>query len=144
MSIHIPDKVLLARRLRCSWDLAVDGVGFRLIISFITKQGSESIRMQTELSLAHAIQSTLVPTIWFENKSFEAFGRSIPRWEMRGDIIDVVESEGCLLAYLVDVSGNGLPASQLMGMLKTAMRLSLQFHQRPSVLLEAATKYCRP
>ncbi len=77
--------------------------------------------METELSLAHAIQSTLVPTISFENKSFEAYGRSIPSSEMGGDIIDVVESERCLLAYVADVSGHGLPAGQLMGMLKTAM-----------------------
>jgi len=138
VSIHIPDKVYW----RVVFDVVgiwlLTGLGFRLLLSFITKQGLESIRMETELSLAHAIQSTLVPTISFENKSFEAFGRSIPSSEMGGDIIDVVEGEGCLLAYVADVSGHGLPAGQLMGMLKTAMRLSLQFHQRPSVLLEAA------
>ncbi len=138
VSIHLPDKVYW----RVVFDVVgiwlLTGLGFRLLLSFITREGLESIRMETELSLAHAIQSTLVPTISFENKSFEAFGRSIPSAEMGGDIIDVVESDGCLLAYVADVSGHGLPAGQLMGMLKTAMRLSLQFHQQPSVLLEAA------
>jgi serine phosphatase RsbU (regulator of sigma subunit) len=138
VSVHLPDKVYWRVVFDVLGIWLLTGLGFRLLLSFITKQGLESIRMETELSLAHAIQSTLVPTISFENKSFEAFGRSIPSSEMGGDIIDVVESERCLLAYVADVSGHGLPAGQLMGMLKTAMRLSLQFHQRPSVLLEAA------
>jgi serine phosphatase RsbU (regulator of sigma subunit) len=116
------------------------GLAFRLFLSFMTSRGVEYVRMQTELALAHGIQATLVPTISFQNLSFEAFGKSIPSAEMGGDIIDLVESDGTLLAYVADVSGHGLSAGQLMGMLKTAMRLSLQFHQGPSALLEAADR----
>jgi hypothetical protein len=39
---------------------------------------------------------------------------------MGGDLIDVIESDGNLLVYIADVSGHGLAAGQLMGMLKTA------------------------
>ncbi len=140
LSIDLPDRVYgrVVFDVIGIWLFA--GLGFRLVLSFITKQGLESIRMQTELSLARGIQATLVPTISFENNSFEAFGRSIPSTEMGGDIIDIVESDGCLLAYVADVSGHGLAAGQLMGMLKTAMRLSHQFHQGPSALLEAADR----
>jgi serine phosphatase RsbU (regulator of sigma subunit) len=113
---------------------------FRLFLSFITSRGLEYVRMQTELSLAHGIQATLVPTISFQNRFFEAFGKSIPSAEMGGDIIDIAEGDGTLLAYVADVSGHGLAAGQLMGMLKTAMRLSLQFHQSPSALLEGADR----
>jgi serine phosphatase RsbU (regulator of sigma subunit) len=35
---------------------------------------------------------------------------------MGGDLIDVIESGGGLVAYVADVSGHGLPAGQLMGM----------------------------
>jgi CheY-like chemotaxis protein len=97
-------------------------------------------RMQTELSLAHHIQATLVPTISFQTSRFEVYGKSLPSTEMGGDLIDVVEIDGGLLAYVADISGHGLPAGQLMGMLKTAIRVSLQFHQEPVALLESADR----
>jgi sigma-B regulation protein RsbU (phosphoserine phosphatase) len=59
---------------------------------------------------------------------------------MGGDLIDVIESDGNLLVYIADVSGHGLAAGQLMGMLKTAMRVSLQFRQIPTALLESADR----
>jgi sigma-B regulation protein RsbU (phosphoserine phosphatase) len=115
-------------------------VGFRLLLSFVTTQGLDNVRMQTELSLAHGIQATLVPTISFQNASFEVYGKSLPSAEMGGDLIDVIESNGNLLAYVADVSGHGLAAGQLMGMLKTALRVSLQFRQAPAALLESADR----
>jgi serine phosphatase RsbU (regulator of sigma subunit) len=116
------------------------GLGYRLLLSFVTTEGLDNVRMQTELSLAHDMQATLVPTISFQNASFEVYGKSIPSTEMGGDLIDVIESDGSLLTYVADVSGHGLAAGQLMGMLKTAIRISLQFHQRPVALLEGADR----
>jgi hypothetical protein len=113
-------------------------LGFRLLLSFVTREGLAAVRMQTELSLAHGIQATLVPTL--ETPSFEVYGKSIPSTEMGGDLIDVIESDGSLLAYVADISGHGLPAGQLMGMLKAALRVSLQFHQQPVALLESADR----
>ena len=60
--------------------------------------------------------------------------------QMGGDLIDLIESGGSLLVYVADVSGHGLAAGQLMGMLKTAMRVSLQFQQHPVALLEVADR----
>lgn len=116
------------------------GVGFRLLLSFVTNQGLDSVRMQTELSLAHGIQATLVPVISLQNATMEVYGKSLPSAEMGGDLIDVVEHNGTLLAYVADVSGHGLAAGQLMGMLKTALRVSLQFQQQPARLLESADR----
>ena len=116
------------------------GVGFRLLLSFVTTEGLENVRMQTELSLALGIQATLVPTISFQNATLEVYGKSLPSAEMGGDLIDVIESNGNLLAYVADVSGHGLAAGQLMGMLKTALRVSLQFRQAPAALLESADR----
>jgi len=59
---------------------------------------------------------------------------------MGGDLIDLIESGGSLLVYVADVSGDGLAAGQLMGMLKTAMRVSLQLQQHPVALLEVADR----
>jgi hypothetical protein len=115
-------------------------LGFRLLLSFVTTEGVANIRMQTELGLAHDIQTTLVPTVSFQTSRFAVYGKSIPSTEMGGDLVDVIESDGSLLAYVADISGHGLPAGQLMGMLKTALRVSLQFHQQPVALLESADR----
>lgn len=116
------------------------GFGSRLLTLFAGTEGLVHMRMQTELSLAHSIQATLVPTVSFQNSRFEVYGRSIPSTEMGGDLIDVIANDGSLLVYVADVSGHGLAAGQLMGMLKTAMRLAVQFRQTPVALLESADR----
>jgi serine phosphatase RsbU (regulator of sigma subunit) len=58
---------------------------------------------------------------------FTASHSPVPKWG--GDLIDVIERNGNLLVYIADVSGHGLAAVQLMGMLKTAIRVSLQFRR---------------
>ena len=117
------------------------GLGYRFLLSFVSNEGLANVRMQTELSLAHGIQATLVPDLSLQTARFEVYGKSIPSTEMGGDLIDIIESDdGNLLAYISDISGHGLAAGQLMGMLKTALRVSLQFHQQPAALLESADR----
>ena len=120
--------------------LLCTGLSYRLLQSFLSYEGLASVRMQTELSLARGIQATLVPTVSFQSSTFEIYGKSIPSTEMGGDLIDVIQSDGSLLAYIADISGHGLAAGQLMGMLKTAMRVGLQFRQDPVALLESADR----
>jgi len=115
-------------------------LGYRLLVDYIRTEGLATVRMQTELALAHGIQATLVPTLSFRVDRFEVFGKSVPSTEMGGDLIDVVESNGRLLAYVADISGHGLAAGQLMGMLKTAIRVALQFRQEPVAVLESADR----
>jgi serine phosphatase RsbU (regulator of sigma subunit) len=116
------------------------GVGSRLLFYFVTTEGLANVRMQTEFSLAHGIQAALVPVISFQTPRLEVYGKSIPSTEMGGDLIDLIENYGSLLVYVADISGHGLPAGQLMGMLKTAMRVSSQFCREPTALLESADR----
>jgi serine phosphatase RsbU (regulator of sigma subunit) len=117
--------------------LMAGGFGFRLLMSFVTNEGLANVRMQTELSVAHCIQATLVPDICFPTSRFEVYGKSIPSTEMGGDLIDFIENDdGSVIAYVADISGHGLAAGQLMGILKAVLRVSCQFHQQPSTLLE--------
>ena len=120
----------------------VSGVlGFRLLLSFVTNEGVDNVRMRTELSLAHGIQATLVPDLSLRTPRFEVYGKSVPSTEMGGDLIDVIESDdGSLFAYVADISGHGLAAGQLMRVLKAALRVSLQSHQQPAALLESADR----
>ena len=115
-------------------------LGYRLLVNFIWTEGLATVRMQTELALAHGIQATLVPTLSFQVDRFEVYGKSIPSTEMGGDLIDTAESDGTLLAYVADISGHGLAAGQLMGMLKTAIRVALQFGHDPVAVLESADR----
>jgi Stage II sporulation protein E (SpoIIE) len=120
--------------------LAGTFIGYRWLVAFILTEGISSVRMQTELSLAHGIQATLVPSISFRTARFEVYGKSMPSTEMGGDLIDTIQSDGTLLAYVADVSGHGLAAGQLMGMLKTAIRVSRQLGQQPVAALESADR----
>ena len=115
-------------------------LGYRLLVDFIWTEGLATVRMQTELALAHGMQATLVPTLSLQGDRFEVYGKSMPSTEMGGDLIDAVERDGTLLAYIADISGHGLSAGQLMGMLKTAIRVSLQFRQEPVAVLESADR----
>ena len=63
-----------------------------------------------------------------------------PEGETGEDLIDFIKSDRRLLAYVADVSGHGLAAGQLMGMLKTAIRVSLQFRADPIALLQSADR----
>jgi len=142
VSPPLPVPVAVRRRVLFDAIGILVGIGFgtRFLLFFAGTEGLASIRMQTELSLAHGIQATLVPTISYQNASFELYGKSIPSTEMGGDLIDVIESDGGLVAYVADISGHGLPAGQLMGMLKTAMRLAVQFRQMPVAALESVDR----
>jgi hypothetical protein len=142
VSTPLPVPVAVHRRVLFDAIGILVGISFgaRFLLYFAGTEGVASVRMQTELSLAHDIQATLVPTISLRNATFELYGKSIPSTEMGGDLIDVIESDGGLVAYVADVSGHGLPAGQLMGMLKTAMRLAVQFRQMPVAALESVDR----
>ena len=95
-------------------------------ITFIRTEGKRSLRIQNELELAHSIQRTLVPTLEIRTARFEVYGISQPSEKVGGDLVDAITlSNGDLVAFLADVAGHGLPASILMGRVKTAARTAL-------------------
>jgi hypothetical protein len=142
VSPPLPVPVAVHRRVLFDAIGILVGIGFgtRFLLFFAGTEGVASVRMQTELSLAHGLQATLVPTISYQSARFELYGKSIPSTEMGGDLIDVIESDGGLVAYIADISGHGLPAGQLMGMLKTAIRLAVQLRQTPVAALESVDR----
>ena len=89
---------------------------------YISTEGARQLRAEAELALAHRLQRVLVPPVVFRNSRVEICGRSIPSDDVGGDLVDVVASEDDVLAYLIDVSGHGIPAGTLMGAAKAAMR----------------------
>lgn len=111
-------------------------VGYRLFVSFITTEGVTHVQLQTELSFAHAIQNTLAPPITYKNTFVEVYGRTLPSEMVGGDLVDLAVTNNSVLVYLADVSGHGIPAGVLMGMVKTAMRQGLSFQRSLPALLD--------
>jgi sigma-B regulation protein RsbU (phosphoserine phosphatase) len=97
------------------------------LISWVTKSGRRYVQLDTELHLARDIHRALVPRIETRIGGFDFLGVSSPSGEVGGDLVDVVEHDGDpgWTAYLVDVSGHGVPSGVLMGMVKSAVRMAL-------------------
>jgi serine phosphatase RsbU (regulator of sigma subunit) len=110
---------------------------YTFFMRFIQSVGRQAVRIQTELSIAHGIQQTLVPTIEWHSDRVEIYGVSVPSAEVGGDLVDVVPlPDGSVFAYVADVSGHGLPAGILMGMIKTAVRTQLFDLPSPTAVFE--------
>jgi len=106
-------------------------------MQFIQNEGKHAVRMQTELALAQGIQQTLVPAVEWRSPRIEIYGVSVPSAEVGGDLVDVVPlPDASVFAYVADVSGHGLPAGILMGMIKTAVRTQLFDLPSPTAVLE--------
>lgn len=74
---------------------------------------------------AAEMQSTLVPPLTYRGAHLEAHGHCVPKEGVGGDLMDLVAEGTDVVAYVGDVSGHGLRAGVLMGMIKTAMRYGL-------------------
>ena len=114
-------------------------LSYIFFISFTREQASQALRIQNELDLAHGIQRTLVPPLRTTSSGYEMNGISLPSDKVGGDLVDIVRlANGATLAYVADVSGHGLQAGILMGMVKTAIRtILLEDFAAPELLLRA-------
>jgi hypothetical protein len=100
-------------------------LGYTLFVVFITGQGRTTMRLMTEMALARNIHETLVPAVAFVKAPIEALGTSTPSTEMGGDLLDVVDHGQTTDLFVADVSGHGVRAGVVMGMVKSAIRMGL-------------------
>jgi phosphoserine phosphatase RsbU/P len=124
-----PARDALARRLTVNSMTAVGciALSYTLFVVFTTASGKRFIQLDTELALARDIHRALVPRVEDRTDDFAFLGVSSPSGEVGGDLVDLVKHDGFppWTAYLVDVSGHGVPSGVLMGMVKSATRTSL-------------------
>jgi serine phosphatase RsbU (regulator of sigma subunit) len=92
------------------------------------------------LELALAIQNILVPPVAYEDMHVEVYGQTIPKDDLGGDLVDLVAAGRDIIAYVADVSGHGLTAAVLMGMVKTAVRYGLNLGQALPVVLDGLNR----
>ena len=82
------------------------------------------------------IQAALVPLVSYHGSRMEAYGQTMPKDDVGGDLVDLVAAGRDPVAYVADVSGHGVRAALLMGMVKTAMRYGLHLGQPLTKLLD--------
>ncbi len=100
-------------------------LGYVLFVAFINGQGRRTLRLMTEMALARQIHASLVPAIERADSRFEVDAVSWASSEMGGDLVDVVDHGATTDFILADVSGHGVKAGVVMGMLKSAIRMGL-------------------
>jgi serine phosphatase RsbU (regulator of sigma subunit) len=111
--------------------LSVTGIWVTIVgsyiffVRFIQTSARRAMIAQREMELAQGIQATLVPRISYRDERFEVCAMTLPSEKVGGDVVDLVMHEGVLFCYVADVSGHGLQAGILMGMVKTAGRTLL-------------------
>lgn len=97
-------------------------VGF---VVFIGMEGTRTVRMQAEMSIARKIHADLVPKVSFADDQFEIGAVSLASTEMGGDVTDLTVVGPTLFVSIADVSGHGVPAGILMSALKGSLLTSL-------------------
>lgn len=122
--------------------MTVGGYGF--FVMFIVTQGRRHIRLQAEIALARRLHETLVPIIDGRYGRYQIYARSWPATEVGGDLVDAFETNGVVYASVVDVSGHGVNAGALMGMIKAAARAELGREPSLGQLLEALNDVLLP
>jgi serine phosphatase RsbU (regulator of sigma subunit) len=117
--------------------MILSSLAYVCFMNFNQREGSRAVRLQTELAIAQSIQQTLVPIVEWHSANLEIYGVSVPSAEVGGDLVDLVPlPDGSVFAYAADVSGHGLPAGILMGMIKTAVRTQLFDLPSPQAVFE--------
>ncbi|MCC6970824.1 MAG: PP2C family protein-serine/threonine phosphatase [Phycisphaerales bacterium] len=106
-------------------------VGYILVVRLARRLESDGARSRAELDIASSIHKSLVPDIALDRAGVEILGTSRPSSDMGGDLIDAGVAGDRTDVILADVSGHGVGAGIVMGMLKSSARTLLR--SSPSV-----------
>jgi len=109
--------------------------GYISFIRFVGTEGAEQLRLKTEVNLAQQIHEVLVPPVDQSFGRVEVFGRSSASAEVGGDLLDVFSGEHGVVVTVADVSGHGVAAGTMMGMMKAAARVKLMDGVKLDVLV---------
>ncbi len=108
------------------------------------KQKMDNQRIETELSMASAIQADMMPNIFPafpERPDFEIYASMQPAKEVGGDFYDFFLIDDDTLALVIaDVSGKGIPAALFMMVSKILVQNYAMMGNSPEKTLEAVNK----
>ncbi|MBL8762038.1 MAG: serine/threonine-protein phosphatase [Phycisphaerae bacterium] len=101
-------------------------VGYILIVRLARRLETAGARSRAELDIAASIHKSLVPDLALVRPGLEILGTSRPSSDMGGDLIDASIAGDRTDIILADVSGHGVGAGIVMGMLKSSARTLLR------------------
>ena len=111
-------------------------------IDNITRITADKQRIETELSLATRIQTSMLPNIFPafpDRKEFDIYASMKPAKEVGGDFYDFFLVDDDHLALVIaDVSGKGIPAALFMMISKTVIQNYTMTNKNVKLALEAA------
>jgi len=88
---------------------------------------AEQERQRRELEIARSMQASLMPSELPAPAGFELAGACVPARHVGGDFFDAFSpTEHETVVFLGDVSGKGVPAALLMGMVRSVLRAEVQ------------------
>ncbi len=98
-------------------------LGAVVFIGLRTRYHRRAKRWEQQLAQGRAVQNQLMPAAGVEIPNVQVAAEFLPASEVGGDLYDVFPtSDGRVAFSLGDVSGKGLPAALLMGMIQGAVR----------------------
>jgi sigma-B regulation protein RsbU (phosphoserine phosphatase) len=110
-------------------NLAVNGaaalalLGAVVLIGLRTRYHRRAKRWEQQLAQGRAVQNQLMPAAGVDIPNVHVAAEFLPAFEVGGDLYDVFPlADGRVAFSLGDVSGKGLPAALLMGMIQGAVR----------------------
>jgi hypothetical protein len=104
-------------------------VGAMLLLGRSLRSYLRGQQLEQQFAIARRVQHDLLPEALPPFAGLECAGTCIPAWQVGGDFYDVFDAGGGKVALLVgDVSGKGLGAALVMGLLHGAIRCSDWLH----------------
>ena len=116
---------LLRRNLIIGSSAAIALMAAVAIIALRFRHYMRGRRIEEEIAVARRVQFDLFPSGGLDSRTVDFAAECVPALQVGGDLYDVFEtSSGEVCMVLGDVSGKGLPAALLMGVVQGAVRAS--------------------
>jgi sigma-B regulation protein RsbU (phosphoserine phosphatase) len=115
------------------------GESLKRYIKDLTETTAAKERIESELSIAHDIQMSILPKIFPafpDRKEFDIYAIIEPAREVGGDLYDFFFIDDTHLCFVIaDVSGKGVPASLLMAEAKILIKVTAKESVPPDQIL---------
>jgi phosphoserine phosphatase RsbU/P len=111
-------------------------------VDALTQETAARQAVESELSIARAIQTSLLPRSFPQRREFEVFALSSPARQVGGDFFDCFfMDDNVLTIAIADVSGKGVPAAIFMAVARTVVRdLAAAGRPSPSEILNRVNR----
>ena len=114
------------------------GLGWTMFVIVFNTEGRKRGRIESEISIAHAIQQSLLPQKPLLLSWCQVYGKTVPASEVGGDYFDFLAlDDGRIAVVIADVAGHGVGAGIIAAMTKSAFYLQVAKDPTPSQVMSS-------